>query len=73
LLRRIGALLTRRTKLYEIDRSKDFLSGLGQRLTQSIPSSIDFTGHSQKPAISSFVSVKSPSITVLFAPLPFFV
>ncbi len=42
--------------------------GLGQRLTHSIASSFDFTCHSQKPAISSFVSAKGPSITVRFAP-----
>ena len=42
--------------------------GLGQRLTQSIASSFDFTCHNQKPAISSLVSVNGPSITVRFAP-----
>src|SRR5882762_7412083 len=42
--------------------------GLGQRLTHSIASSIDLTCHSQKPAISSLVSVKGPSITVRFPP-----
>ena len=40
----------------------------GQRLAHSIASSFDFTWISQKPAISSFVSVKGPSITVRFAP-----
>src|SRR5687768_18203266 len=38
--------------------------GLGQRLTHSMASSFDFTCHSQKPAISSSVSVKGPSMTV---------
>src|SRR5437588_8283413 len=38
--------------------------GLGQRFTHSIASSFDFTCHSQKPAISSLVSAKGPSITV---------
>ena len=42
--------------------------GLGQRLTHSIASSFDFTCQSQKPAISSFVSAKGPSITVRFPP-----
>jgi YD repeat-containing protein len=37
-------------------------------LTHSIASSIDLTCHSQKPAISSLVSVKGPSITVRFPP-----
>ena len=32
-------------------------------MSQSIASSFDFTCHSQKPAISSFVSAKGPSIT----------
>src|SRR5260370_36789126 len=42
--------------------------GHGQRLTHSIASSIDLTCHSQKPAISSLVSAKGPSITVRFFP-----
>src|SRR5216684_5149288 len=42
--------------------------GHGQRLTHSIASSIDLTCHSQKPAISSLVSVKGPSTTVRFSP-----
>src|SRR5438552_1744399 len=42
--------------------------GLGQRLTHSIASAIDFTCQSQKPAISSFASVNGPSIMVRFAP-----
>src|SRR5437868_6321539 len=42
--------------------------GLGQRFTHSIASSLDFTFQSQKPAISSFDSVKGPSITVRFVP-----
>ena len=42
--------------------------GFGQRLTHSIASSFDFTCHSQKPAISSFVSANGPSITVRFVP-----
>ena len=40
----------------------------GQRLTHSIASSFDFTCHIQKPAISSLVSAKGPSITVRLAP-----
>src|SRR2546426_397083 len=40
----------------------------GARLSHSIASSLDFTCHSQKPAISSFVSVKGPSITVFLPP-----
>src|SRR2546426_265618 len=42
--------------------------GLGQRLTHSIASSLDFTCQIQKPATSSFVSAKGPSTTVRFAP-----
>src|SRR5688572_19473389 len=42
--------------------------GLGQRLTHSIASSLDFTCHSQKPATSSLVSRKGPSITVRVFP-----
>src|SRR5437870_6061837 len=42
--------------------------GLGQRLTHSIASFFDFTCQSQKPAISSFVSAKGPSITVRLLP-----
>src|SRR3954464_3351068 len=42
--------------------------GLGQRLTHSIASSFDFTCQSQKPAISSLVSAKGPSITVRLSP-----
>src|SRR5208282_1016307 len=42
--------------------------GLGQRLTHSTASSIDLSCHSQKPAISSLVSVKGPSMTVRFSP-----
>jgi hypothetical protein len=42
--------------------------GFGQRLTHSIASSMDFTCHNQKPAISSFVSENGPSITVRLAP-----
>jgi hypothetical protein len=40
---------------------------VGQRVSHSMASSFDFTCHSQKPAISSFVSAKGPSITVRFA------
>src|SRR5439155_7874739 len=40
----------------------------GARLSHSIASSFDFTCHSQKPAISSFASVKGPSVTMRFAP-----
>src|SRR6185503_9527701 len=42
--------------------------GFGQRFTHSIASSIDFTFHSQKPAISSLVSANGPSMTVVFPP-----
>jgi len=38
--------------------------GFGQRFAHSIASSIDRTCHSQKPAISSFVSANGPSTTV---------
>ncbi len=37
--------------------------GFGQRLTHSMASSIDFTRQIQKPATSSFVSAKGPSVT----------
>jgi hypothetical protein len=37
-------------------------------LTHSIASAIDLTCHSQKPAISSLVSLNGPSITVRFPP-----
>jgi len=37
---------------------------VGVRLTHSIASAFDFTWISQKPAISSLVSAKGPSITV---------
>src|SRR5262249_53221109 len=40
----------------------------GARLSHSTASSIDLTCHSQKPAISSLVSVNGPSITVRFSP-----
>src|SRR5437016_3378109 len=40
----------------------------GARFSQSIASFSDFTCHSQKPAISSFVSVNGPSITVRLLP-----
>src|SRR2546422_5942974 len=43
-------------------------NGFGQRLTHSIASAFDFTCHSQKPAISSFVSANGPSITVRLFP-----
>src|SRR5207244_2254066 len=36
----------------------------GARFSHSIASSFDFTCHSQKPAISSLLSAKGPSITV---------
>src|SRR4028118_2007957 len=42
--------------------------GLGQRLTQAMASSIDCTCQIQNPAISSFVSVNGPSITLRFVP-----
>src|SRR6185312_7341748 len=38
--------------------------GLGQRLSQSMASCLDFTFQIQKPATSSFVSAKGPSTTV---------
>src|SRR6266851_2584208 len=40
----------------------------GLRLSHSTASSMDLTCHSQKPAISSLVSVKGPSMTVGFSP-----
>src|SRR3984893_10799983 len=40
----------------------------GARLSHSTASSMDFTCHSQKPAMSSLVSVKGPSVTVRFCP-----
>src|SRR6516165_12236589 len=42
--------------------------GLGQRLTHSMASSRDLTCQSQKPATSSLVSAKGPSVTVQFLP-----
>src|SRR5205823_6599961 len=42
--------------------------GLGQRLTQSNASWNDDTFHSQKPAMSSLVSAKGPSMTVRLLP-----
>ena len=38
----------------------------GQRFTHSIASSFDFTWIMVKPAISSFVSVNGPSVTIGF-------
>src|SRR5262249_9020443 len=43
----------------------------GARLSHSIASSFDFTRHSQKPAISSFVSANGPSVTVRWLPSNF--
>jgi len=40
----------------------------GERRIHSMASSMDFTCHSQKPAISSLVSVNGPSVTVLLPP-----
>src|SRR5437667_9705316 len=40
----------------------------GARLSHSTASSIDFTCHSQKPAMSSFDSANGPSMTVLCSP-----
>src|SRR5271166_3790090 len=40
----------------------------GARLSHSTASSMDFTCHSQKPAMSSLVSVKGPSSTVRCCP-----
>src|SRR6266852_4405222 len=53
---------------WRISISNSLPWGLGQRLTHSIATSIDFTCHSQKPAISSFVSANGPSITACFPP-----
>src|SRR5205823_9282663 len=53
---------------WRISISESSRIGLGQRLTHSIASCFDFTCQIQKPAISSLVSVKGPSITVRFAP-----
>src|SRR2546426_10577013 len=41
---------------------------MGQRLTHSIASALDFTWNIQKPAISSLGSAKGPSMTVAFPP-----
>ena len=41
---------------------------VGQRFTHSTASSIDFTFHSQKPAMSSLVSANGPSMTVRLPP-----
>ena len=56
------------SKTWRISISDSPSIGLGQRLTHSIASSIDFTCHSQKPATSSFVSANGPSITVRSLP-----
>src|SRR6266480_3323546 len=53
---------------WRISTSVSSLWGLGQRLTHSIASSFDFTCHSQKPASSSLVSAKGPSITLRLPP-----
>src|SRR5262245_24551072 len=56
------------SNIWRISTSVSSLWGLGQRLTHSIASSLDFTCHSQKPAISSLVSAKGPSITLRLLP-----
>src|SRR6266571_4276466 len=56
------------SKTWRISISASPSWGLGQRLTHSTASSMDLTCHSQKPAISSLVSLKGPSITVRSAP-----
>src|SRR5438132_4284500 len=56
------------SNIWRISTSVSSLWGLGQRLTHSIASSFDFTCHSQKPASSSLVSAKGPSITVRLPP-----
>jgi len=43
-------------------------SSKGARLSHSIASALDFTSHSQNPAINSFVSANGPSITVRLLP-----
>src|SRR5580658_4245259 len=52
------------SKTWRISISESTLWGLGQRLTHSMASSRDLTCQSQKPAMSSFASVKGPSMTV---------
>src|SRR3546814_1505231 len=42
--------------------------GLGQRFAQAMASSMSLTSQSQKPATSSRVCAKGPSITVRFGP-----
>src|SRR6202021_839881 len=52
------------SKTWRISISESPPWGLGQRLTHSIASWRDLTCQSQKPAMSSLVSVKGPSTTV---------
>ena len=56
------------SKTGRISSSHSSLWGFGQRLTHSIASSIERTCQSQKPARSSFVSAKGPSMTVRRGP-----
>src|SRR5262245_41381875 len=56
------------SKTWRISISDSRGMGLGQRLTQSMASCSDLHFHSQKPAISSFVSANGPSITARLSP-----
>ena len=56
------------SKTGRISSSHSSLCGFGQRLTHSIASSIERTCQSQKPARSSLVSAKGPSMTVRRGP-----
>src|SRR5207253_1554860 len=53
---------------WRISTSPSSLCGLGQRFSHWTASSIDLHCQSQKPAISSLVSAKGPSITVRLLP-----
>jgi hypothetical protein len=44
------------------------VGGLGHRLTHSMASSRDLTCRNQKPAMTSLLSAKGPSMTVRFLP-----
>ena len=63
----VGAEVRRLEHLADLDLDLA-VRRTGQRLTHSIASSFDFTWNSQKPAISSFASVKGPSVTVRLPP-----
>src|SRR5712691_13202292 len=63
-----GVSASPKSSASNIWRISTSVSSNGARLSHSIASSFDFTCHSQKPATSSFASVKGPSITVRFVP-----